>query len=64
MADPRPWVGQEWRDRMVLAGSETGSRDPGYLAGAIDAAERAAALVIARMHKPAHSSPLSSAANG
>ncbi|HEX7881218.1 MAG TPA: FAD-dependent oxidoreductase [Afipia sp.] len=62
IADRRPWVGQEWRDRMVLAGSETSSRDPGYLAGAVDAAERAAAFVITRMH--VQSIPLSSAANG
>ncbi|MBR0897654.1 FAD-dependent oxidoreductase [Bradyrhizobium tropiciagri] len=63
MADRRPWVGQEWRDRIVLAGSETSSREPGYLAGAVDAAERAAAFVIARMREPAQSGPLSPATN-
>jgi monoamine oxidase len=46
--DRRPWVGKEWRDRILLAGSETSDRDPGYLAGAVDAAERAAAAIIAR----------------
>ncbi|MFT4115956.1 flavin monoamine oxidase family protein [Bradyrhizobium sp.] len=53
MSDRRPWVGQEWRDHVVLAGSETSVRDPGYLAGAVDAAERAAAFVISRLQKPA-----------
>ncbi|MHB0772947.1 flavin monoamine oxidase family protein [Bradyrhizobium sp. 1.29L] len=63
MADRRPWVGPEWHDHIVLAGSETSSRDPGYLAGAVDAAERAAAFVIARLQKSAHGKRLSSAAN-
>lgn len=47
IVERRPWVGEEWRDRIILAGSETSSRHPGYLAGAVDAAERAAASVIA-----------------
>ncbi|HMM89337.1 flavin monoamine oxidase family protein [Bradyrhizobium sp.] len=63
MSDRRPWVGQEWRDRIVLAGSESSSRDPGYLAGAVDAAERAAAFVIARLQKLARRNPLSPATN-
>ena len=29
----RPWVGGEWRKRISLAGSETSSSEPGYLAG-------------------------------
>lgn len=35
-----PWVDGVWKNRIYLAGSETSSTDPGYLAGAIDAAER------------------------
>jgi monoamine oxidase len=49
MVDRRPWVGKEWRDHILLAGSETSDHDPGYLAGAVDAAERTAAIVIARL---------------
>ena len=48
MVDRHPWVGKEWRDRILLAGSETSDHAPGYLAGAVDAAERTAATVIAR----------------
>jgi len=43
-----PWVSGAWRDRLSLAGSETSATDPGYLAGAIDAASRAAAEVLQR----------------
>lgn len=39
---PRDWSGSPWRDRLTLAGSETAARDPGYLAGAIEAGSRAA----------------------
>lgn len=35
------WVNGVWKDRMFLAGSETSTTAPGYLAGAIAAAERA-----------------------
>ncbi|MBR0836911.1 hypothetical protein JQ612_27270 [Bradyrhizobium manausense] len=41
-----------------------GSTDPRGNPGAVDAAERAAAFVIARGRKLAQSNPLSSAANG
>jgi monoamine oxidase len=34
---------------MSLAGSETSATDPGYLAGALDAAERAVKETIARL---------------
>ncbi|NDG50117.1 MAG: amine oxidase, partial [Rhodospirillales bacterium] len=44
-----PWVSAAWRDRLSLAGSETSATDPGYLAGAIDAASRAAAEVLQRI---------------
>lgn len=45
--DDVPWVSPPWSDRLFLAGSETSPRDPGYLAGAVEAAARAAAAVIA-----------------
>lgn len=38
-----PWVTGAWAERLVLAGSETSPVDPGYLAGAVVAAERATA---------------------
>lgn len=44
-----PWVGGPWRDRLSLAGSETGAGAPGYLAGAIEAAARAAAETLRRL---------------
>ncbi len=36
-----PWVNGAWKGRVFLAGSETSTTAPGYLAGAIAAAERA-----------------------
>ncbi len=36
-----PWVSGVWKGRIFLAGSETSATAPGYLAGAIAAAERA-----------------------
>jgi monoamine oxidase len=36
-----PHVEGAWAGRLFLAGSEVSSREPGYLAGAVDAAERA-----------------------
>ena len=47
-----PWVSGLWAQRMSLAGSETSITDPGYLAGALDAAERAAAETLARLGRP------------
>ncbi|MDK1389386.1 FAD-dependent oxidoreductase [Sinorhizobium sp. 8-89] len=38
--DPRPWVNGKWRDYISLAGSETSISEPGYLAGAVEAASR------------------------
>ncbi len=38
---PAPWVTGVWKGRMFLAGSESSTTAPGYLAGAIAAAERA-----------------------
>jgi monoamine oxidase len=46
-----PWVVGEWRDRISLAGSETSHSEPGYLAGAVVAAERAVAEVMRRPHQ-------------
>ncbi len=39
---PRDWSGALWRECLTLAGSETAARDPGYLAGAIEAGSAAA----------------------
>ncbi len=44
-----PWILGDWADRMSLAGSETSATDPGYLAGALDAAERAVKETISRL---------------
>lgn len=38
------WVTGAWRERLALAGSETSAVEPGYLAGAVAAAERAVVL--------------------
>ncbi len=46
------WVSGVWAQRMSLAGSETSITNPGYLAGALDAAERAAAETLARLGRP------------
>jgi monoamine oxidase len=45
----RPWVNGPWAARLSLAGSETSLTDPGYLAGALDAGERAAGEVLNRL---------------
>lgn len=49
---PGPWVSGAWRERLSLAGSETSATDPGYLAGAMDAASRAAGEVLRRIAAP------------
>ena len=46
--DRRPWIGGQWGRRVLLAGSETSMTEPGYLAGAVEAGERAAGELIAR----------------
>jgi len=43
---PGSWVTGIWEDRLSLAGSETSTADPGYLAGAVNAARRAVSEVI------------------
>lgn len=46
--DTRPWVDGPWQARISLAGSETSPSEPGYLAGAVQAAERAVREVTSR----------------
>jgi monoamine oxidase len=46
--DPAPWVTGAWSERLMLAGSETSLSEPGYLAGAVQAAERAVHDLIGR----------------
>lgn len=48
---PGSWVSGVWQDRLSLAGSETSASEPGYLAGAVDAAGRAVAQTLARLRK-------------
>lgn len=48
MPQPGPWVVGDWASRLVLAGSETSAVAPGYLAGAVDAAEAAVFTLRAR----------------
>ncbi|MDE1993809.1 MAG: FAD-dependent oxidoreductase [Rhizobiaceae bacterium] len=43
------WVAGAWENRLLLAGSETSSSEPGYLAGAIVAAKQAVADIISAM---------------
>lgn len=47
--DPRPCISVSWAPYVSLAGSETSATDPGYLAGSLDAAERAATQVVSRL---------------
>jgi monoamine oxidase len=49
LADGRAWVDGAWHGRITLAGSETSATEPGYLAGAVHAAERAVADVTRRL---------------
>lgn len=46
VAAGRDWVSGAWRGRVTLAGSETSPAEPGYLAGAVQAAECAAREVL------------------
>jgi len=39
------WVRGPWAERLILAGSETSSSEPGYLAGAVEASRQAVAAV-------------------
>jgi monoamine oxidase len=44
-----PWIEGDWQTRLILIGSETSRTEPGYLAGAHEAAERGTAAVLARL---------------
>lgn len=48
----QPWVSGKWHDYILLAGSEASASDPGYLAGAVEAATRAAAEVMSTRGRP------------
>jgi monoamine oxidase len=43
------WVTGAWREYLTLGGSETSATEPGYLAGAIDAAKRAVAETLRKL---------------
>lgn len=45
----QPWVEGPWQHRLTLIGSETSRSEPGYLAGAYEAAERGVAALLARL---------------
>ncbi|MBB4188430.1 monoamine oxidase [Sinorhizobium terangae] len=49
--DRRPWVNGKWRDYISLAGSETSLSEPGYLAGAVEAATRTANEIVSRLNR-------------
>ena len=44
---PGGWVTGDWAARLIMAGSEASPVEPGYLAGAVEASERAVARVLA-----------------
>ena len=43
-----PWITGRWESCLALAGSETSTTDPGYLAGALAAARRAVSGIVHR----------------
>jgi monoamine oxidase len=45
-----PWVTGAWRERLSLCGSETSATEPGYMAGAVSAAEDAVAEMLKRLN--------------
>ena len=49
MPSSKPWISGTWAKRLILAGSETSLSEPGYLAGAISAAERAVGEVLVQL---------------
>ena len=49
--DERSWVSGKWQNHIFLAGSETSSREAGYLSGAVEAARRATADLISKLAK-------------
>ena len=46
------WVRGPWAERLVLAGSETSSSEPGFLAGAVEASRQAVAAVCSSFQHP------------
>lgn len=44
-----PWVTGAWRKHLSLGGSESSSTEPGYMAGAVTAAQRAVADLLHRL---------------
>jgi monoamine oxidase len=52
VATGQAWIDETWREHVTLAGSETAQFEPGYLAGAVDAAERAVARVSSLSRAP------------
>jgi len=57
-ARPVPWLAPPWRERLALAASETSASEPGYLAGAVDAAQRAVADMLGDIFNGQHGRPL------
>ncbi len=49
-----PWVTGAWQERLSLGGSETSATEPGYMAGAVSAAQRAVAEVMQRLIAPSN----------
>jgi monoamine oxidase len=45
----QPWVEGAWQQHLTLIGSETSRTEPGYLAGAQEAAERGVAALLPRL---------------
>lgn len=45
----KPWITGPWARRLSFAGSETSDSEPGYLSGAVTAAERATAETVAAL---------------
>lgn len=48
----QPWVAGPWQHHLTLIGSETSRSEPGYLAGAYEAAEHGVATLLARLNVP------------
>ncbi|AGS25485.1 flavin monoamine oxidase family protein [Rhizobium etli] len=54
-AHPAPgskeWVSAPWKDRLFLASSETSPSEPGYLSGAVSAAEEAVTKILSEIQR-------------
>lgn len=44
-----PWITAPWQQHLSLGGSETSETEPGYMAGAVNAAQRATSEVLRRL---------------